>query len=135
MLPLLIQNIGRFRLSDSGITFKSHKTGKVETFQKNEFKEINWQRLPASFALRVMLDPGHLYRFMGFVESDYDKLQSYIEKTYRLELEPKEVCLKGWNWGTANFNGSVLSFDIDSKTGISGNTFTAFSYFLSLSLR
>lgn len=24
----------------------------------------------------------------------------------------KELSLKGWNWGTAKFNGSVLSFDV-----------------------
>lgn len=106
------------RLGDSGITFKSHKTGKVESISKNEFKELHWQRLSSSFALRIMLDSGQLYRFMGFMESDYDKLQTYIEKTYRLDLEPKELCLKGWNWGTANFDGNVLSFDIDSKSGM-----------------
>lgn len=28
----------------------------------------------------------------------------------------KELSLKGWNWGTAKFLGSVLSFDIGSLT-------------------
>lgn len=28
----------------------------------------------------------------------------------------KELSLKGWNWGTAKFNGSVLSFDVGSNT-------------------
>lgn len=26
------------------------------------------------------------------------------------------MSLKGWNWGTAKFNGSLLSFDIGSHT-------------------
>lgn len=28
----------------------------------------------------------------------------------------KELSLKGWNWGTAKFNGAVLSFNVGSKT-------------------
>lgn len=28
----------------------------------------------------------------------------------------KELSLKGWNWGTARFNGSVLSFDVGHHT-------------------
>lgn len=26
----------------------------------------------------------------------------------------KELAVKGWNWGSAKFNGSILSFDIGS---------------------
>ena len=26
-----------------------------------------------------------------------------------------ELCVKGWNWGEAHFQGSLLSFEIDSK--------------------
>ena len=28
----------------------------------------------------------------------------------------KQLSLKGWNWGTARFEGSVLSFDVDQHT-------------------
>lgn len=28
----------------------------------------------------------------------------------------KELSLKGWNWGTAKFNGSVLSFNVGTNT-------------------
>lgn len=28
----------------------------------------------------------------------------------------KELALKGWNWGSAKFNGSILSFDIANLT-------------------
>ncbi|XP_021934094.1 FACT complex subunit Ssrp1 isoform X2 [Zootermopsis nevadensis] len=30
----------------------------------------------------------------------------------------KELSLKGWNWGTARFNGAVLSFDVGSNTAL-----------------
>ena len=28
----------------------------------------------------------------------------------------KQLSLKGWNWGTARFEGSVLSFDVGQHT-------------------
>lgn len=28
----------------------------------------------------------------------------------------KELAIKGWNWGSAKFNGSILSFDIGNLT-------------------
>lgn len=28
----------------------------------------------------------------------------------------KELSLKGWNWGTAKFNGAVLSFNVGTNT-------------------
>lgn len=28
----------------------------------------------------------------------------------------KELAVKGWNWGSAKFNGSILSFDVGSLT-------------------
>ena len=29
-----------------------------------------------------------------------------------IALHYRELAVKGWNWGTANFNGSVLSFEV-----------------------
>lgn len=28
----------------------------------------------------------------------------------------KELAIKGWNWGSAKFNGSILSFDVGNLT-------------------
>ncbi|XP_053210278.1 FACT complex subunit Ssrp1-like [Panonychus citri] len=108
-------NIGRMKICNQSIIFKSQKTGKVEHFLKGDVDEIDWQRLPTNYSLRVALNNGSLFRFMGFQENDYDKLRKSIETNLDLSLNPKELCLKGWNWGTANFKGTVLSFDIDDK--------------------
>lgn len=104
------------KINDQGIVFKSHKTGKVEQISKSDFKEINWQRLPTNYSIRAMLNNGGIFRFMGFAESDFNKLELFIKKNFELDLIPKEMSLKGWNWGTANFIGSLLSFDVDDKT-------------------
>lgn len=56
---------------------------------------------------------GFFFRFGGFNELDFEKLSKYVEDNYRLNLKQKDICLKGYNWGQANFHGSVLSFDHD----------------------
>lgn len=43
-----------------------------------------------------------------------EKVEKYFKNNYDSELPEKELSLKGWNWGTAKFNGSVLSFDINT---------------------
>ena len=55
---------------------------------------------------------GHMYRFGGFNESDYEKLNKFFSRNYSLDLKQRDNCLRGWNWGTANFDGSVIGFDI-----------------------
>lgn len=93
--------------------FRNSKTGKVENIKSEEIKEINWQRIALEYGIRISLKNGAFFRFGGFNELDFEKLSKYVEENYRLNLKQKDTCLRGYNWGTANFNGSVLSFDHD----------------------
>lgn len=43
-------------------------------------------------------------------------MSKFFSSNYKRDLQEKEMSLKGWNWGTAKFNGSLLSFDIGSHT-------------------
>ncbi|GFY66478.1 FACT complex subunit SSRP1 [Trichonephila inaurata madagascariensis] len=107
---------GRLKLTNQTIIFKNNKTGKVDQIQSSEIESIKWQRLAAAQGLRIMLQGGNMYRFAGFAETDHDKLGKFFQTNYEKELKNKEMCLKGWNWGTAKFQGSVLSFDVDKST-------------------
>ncbi|GFQ67347.1 FACT complex subunit SSRP1 [Trichonephila clavata] len=107
---------GRLKLTNQTIIFKNNKTGKVDQIQASEIESIKWQRLAAAQGLRIMLQGGNMYRFCGFAETDHDKLGKFFQTNYEKELKNKEMCLKGWNWGTAKFQGSVLSFDVDKST-------------------
>lgn len=107
---------GRLKLTNQTIIFKNNKTGKVDQIQASEIESIKWQRLAAAQGLRIMLQGGNMYRFAGFSETDHDKLGKFFQTNYEKELKNKEMCLKGWNWGTAKFQGSVLSFDVDKST-------------------
>ncbi|GBO27768.1 FACT complex subunit Ssrp1, partial [Araneus ventricosus] len=94
---------GRLKLTNQTIIFKSNKTGKVDQIQASEIESIKWQRLAATQGLRIFLQNGTLFRFGGFNENDNDKLGKFFQTNYEKELKTKEMCLKGWNWGTAKF--------------------------------
>jgi structure-specific recognition protein 1 len=47
---------------------------------------------------------------------DQDKLAKFFKKNYDKEMLEKELSLKGWNWGTAKFLGSALSFEMGNLT-------------------
>ncbi|KAG8192979.1 hypothetical protein JTE90_028100 [Oedothorax gibbosus] len=107
---------GRLKLTNQAVIFKNSKTGKVEQIPAADVESISKQRVAATPGLRIMLNSGTMYRFTGFNETDYEKLTKFFQTNYEKELKSKELCLKGWNWGTAKFLGSVLSFDVDKST-------------------
>ncbi|KAK4874995.1 hypothetical protein RN001_011417 [Aquatica leii] len=107
---------GKIKMTDQSIIFKNSKTGKVEQFQASEMDLVNFQNFVGSWGLRIFLKNGVLHRFAGFKEGEKDKIAKFFTSTYKKETLEKELSLKGWNWGTAKFNGSVLGFDIGEKT-------------------
>ena len=107
---------GRFKANPQGIVFKNSKTGKLDQIAGNDITSACWQRLAASPGIRVATKSGGFYRFGGFGENDAEKFQSFFREHYSVNLRERDLCLKGWNWGLANFQGSVLNFDIDKTT-------------------
>lgn len=103
-------------MTDQGIAFKNSKTGKVEQLQANDLDVVNFQNFGTTWGLRIFLKNGTLHRFAGFKDSDKEKIAKFFSATYHKDTLEKELSLKGWNWGTAKFNGAVLSFDIGDKT-------------------
>ncbi|XP_075168191.1 structure specific recognition protein [Haematobia irritans] len=106
---------GRLKLSEQNIVFKNNKTGKVEQISSDDIDLINSQKFVGNWGIRIFTKSGNLHRFVGFKDSENEKLAKFVKKAYNQDMVEKEMCVKGWNWGTANFKGSVLSFDKDSK--------------------
>lgn len=77
---------------------------------------VNYQKFIGTWGLRIFLKNGTLHRFKGFKESDQEKIAKFFSVNYKKDMLEKELSLKGWNWGTARFNGSVLSFDVGHHT-------------------
>lgn len=107
---------GRLKMTNQGVVFKNSKTGKVEQVQGSEMESISWQRLGAGYGLRIMMKTGGMYRFGGFQDDEQERLAKFFQHHFELPLASRELCLKGWNWGTARFEGSVLSFDVDKNS-------------------
>jgi structure-specific recognition protein 1 len=72
-------------------------------------------RFVGHFGLRLFLKNGSLHRFSGF-KDDEKKIAEFFKTHYKLEMLEKELSMRGWNWGSVNFKGDVLSFNIGEKT-------------------
>ncbi|KAG8240393.1 hypothetical protein J437_LFUL002536 [Ladona fulva] len=107
---------GKLKLTDQHLIFKNSKTGKVEQLNGSDIDTVHWQRLVGAWGLRISFKNGALHRFGGLRESEQEKIAKFFLANYKKELVEKELSLKGWNWGTAKFHGSVLSFDVSHLT-------------------
>lgn len=45
-------------------------------------------------------------------KQERERLWKFFDTSYKLELSDRDLSVKGWNWGTANFAGSVLGFEV-----------------------
>lgn len=107
---------GRLKLTEQSISFKNNRTGKVDQLSASDLDLCNWQKLVGAWGLRLFLKNGSLHRFCGFKESELDKIAKFFKSKYSQDLLEKELSVKGWNWGTAKFTGSILSFDVNNLT-------------------
>lgn len=104
---------GRLKLTDKELQFKpSEKGRKGENVAKDDIEMVNWQRLAGSWGIRIFTGDGKLHRFAGFKEAERERLAKFFTQTYGKDMLDRELSVKGWNWGTANFNGSALSFEV-----------------------
>ncbi|XP_063364423.1 FACT complex subunit Ssrp1 [Cydia amplana] len=107
---------GRLKMTDQNIIFKNSKTGKVEQISSNDIELVNFQKFVGSWGLRIFMKNGTLHRYGGFREGEQEKVAKFFKSNYNKDMLEKELSLKGWNWGTAKFNGAVLSFNVGSNT-------------------
>ncbi|XP_029174781.1 FACT complex subunit Ssrp1 [Nylanderia fulva] len=107
---------GRLKLTDQHLIFKNQKTGKVEQISASDMEMVNFQKFIGTWGLRIFLKSGTLHRFKGFKEADQEKIAKFFSVNYKKDMLEKELSLKGWNWGTAKFMGSILSFDVGHHT-------------------
>uniref|UniRef100_W5MP26 FACT complex subunit SSRP1 n=1 Tax=Lepisosteus oculatus TaxID=7918 RepID=W5MP26_LEPOC len=57
----------------------------------------------------MFINPGAIWT------KDFEKISEYFKNNYRVELMEKDLCVKGWNWGTAKFGGPLLSFEVSDS--------------------
>ncbi|KAI8783219.1 FACT complex subunit SSRP1 [Biomphalaria glabrata] len=109
-------NPGRLKLQRNSVIFKNVKTGKVDQFQSSDIDKVQWLKRARGFCLKFVLNSGAggIHRYDGFKEAEFDKLAKFISSYYSISLEKVDMSLKGWNWGTADFEGNALNFKVDN---------------------
>ncbi|XP_076150057.1 FACT complex subunit SSRP1 [Alosa pseudoharengus] len=105
-------NDGRLRFSKQTVVYKNSKTGKVDSIAVPELTQAQWRRVCLGNGIKLITSTGHVYKYDGFRDSDFEKIQEYFKVNYKVELTDKDLCVKGWNWGTAKFGGPLLSFEM-----------------------
>ncbi|KAL8589458.1 hypothetical protein ACOMHN_061669 [Nucella lapillus] len=106
-------NPGRLKLQRNSVIFKNSKTGKVDQFQTSELQKSLWLKRARGHCLKMVLKTGHIHRYDGFKEADFEKLNKFLEDFYEVSLEKVDMSIKGWNWGLARFEGNSLNFETD----------------------
>ncbi|XP_047210521.1 FACT complex subunit SSRP1a isoform X2 [Girardinichthys multiradiatus] len=109
-------NDGRLRFSKQNVVYKSNKTGKVDSIPAGELNLAQWRRVCLGHGIKLGTSTGHIYKYDGFRDTDFDKISEFFKVNYKLELSEKDLSVKGWNWGTAKFSGPQLSFDVNDNT-------------------
>jgi len=103
---------GLLKLTDEKIQFTHNKSGKKESVKAEEVEMVNWQRLAGGWGIRMFTKEGNLHRYAGFKEAERERVAKHFSTNYNLDMLDRELSVKGWNWGSASFNGNVLSFEV-----------------------
>ncbi|XP_027865166.1 FACT complex subunit SSRP1a isoform X1 [Xiphophorus couchianus] len=109
-------NDGRLRFSKQNVVYKNNKTGKVDSIPAGELNQAQWRRVCLGHGIKLGTSTGHVYKYDGFRDTDFEKLSEFFKSNYKMDLSEKDMSVKGWNWGTAKFSGPLLSFDINDHT-------------------
>jgi len=103
---------GHLKMTEEKIMFHHSKTGRKDTLVAGDIDIVNWQRIAGVWGIRIFTKDGQLHRFAGFKEAERDRVAKHFSTSYNLEMLDRELSVKGWNWGSASFNGSVLNFEV-----------------------
>jgi len=103
---------GLLKLSDSEVIFKHGKTGRKDVVKADDIELVNWQRLAGAWGIRIFTKDGELHRFAGFKEGERERIANHFTNRFQLDMLDRELSVKGWNWGVANFSGGVIQFEV-----------------------
>lgn len=103
---------GHLKITDEKVVFVHSKSGRKDTLKGADIEMVNWQRLAGVWGIRMFTKDGALHRFAGFKEPERERIAKHFNTNFSLDMLDRELSVKGWNWGVANFNGSVLNFEV-----------------------
>ena len=108
-------SFGRLRFHPKALMFKTQKSGKIEQFSSTDISEVHWMRASRGYQVLVITNNNNIMKFVGLDEKNKDQIKRFIKDNYDASFVEKEPFVKGWNWGSTEFNGPLMEFHNDQK--------------------
>ncbi|CAG8497778.1 3382_t:CDS:2 [Ambispora gerdemannii] len=106
----------RIFLYIEGLGWKTTLEDTILTVPTEDFKKMQWIHVARNYQLRIQRKNSDALKFDGFLKDvsglasvelrnliDFDTLGELIKSNYQLNLEIKELGVKGWNWDKTYF--------------------------------
>ncbi|KAI9321252.1 hypothetical protein BX666DRAFT_1900156 [Dichotomocladium elegans] len=107
-------DVGRFRLAQNGIGWRS-SNNQTTVIPATDLKRASWSRAARGYQVRIVLKDNTIHKFDGFHVDNFDELKDAMKMYYKIQVEARELSVRGWNWGTTDFQGSNLLFNVSNK--------------------
>eukprot|EP00250_Pteridium_aquilinum_P013650 c21482_g1_i1 orf=159-1715(+) len=108
-------NSGQLKIYSGGFLWRKAGGGKVVEVSKADVSSLSWTRVPRGYQLGVRLKAGSNVKFNGFKEQDVSTLSSFMSTNLGVVPEDKPLSVSGRNWGQADLDGNMLSFEVGGK--------------------
>lgn len=115
---------GQVRMSESGLGWKA--TEKLQggsaanvsepfLLPANELLSAQWSRGAKGYMLRIQTKTNSTVQLDGFDAESFNSLKNALSNTLDLNLEHREHSMRGWNWGSTDFERNELVFNVGSR--------------------
>ncbi|KAJ3020410.1 FACT complex subunit [Thoreauomyces humboldtii] len=106
--------MGKLKIAEAGIGWKNSVTGKIHAVPADDIHKLSWQRCARDYQLRVQTNDGDVLKFDNLPKELYESIAPLTKNFYSKILERKEISLKGWNWGSVEFQGNQMGFNVSN---------------------
>eukprot|EP00271_Cylindrocystis_brebissonii_P023257 TRINITY_DN9551_c0_g1_i1.p1 TRINITY_DN9551_c0_g1~~TRINITY_DN9551_c0_g1_i1.p1 ORF type:complete len:703 (+),score=221.90 TRINITY_DN9551_c0_g1_i1:239-2347(+) len=108
-------NPGQLKVHPDGFVWRKTGGGKTVEVPRGEISNVTWMRVPKGYQLAVRLKAGVKVKFNGFREQDVKDLTPFLKDNLSQAPKQKEFAVSGRNWGDAEIDGNMLSFNVGTK--------------------
>ncbi|ODN86799.1 FACT complex subunit POB3 [Cryptococcus wingfieldii CBS 7118] len=112
--------LGKLRFNPVGFGWKAYQSedNNPETYTGTDIRHATFFRVARSYQLRLTMRNAERPRitYDGFPHGELDKLKRTLQEYFDINIETKDISLKGWNWGEAQVQGNDLAFQVQGKT-------------------
>ena len=81
-------------------------------------------RASRGYQLLVLTNNNEIAKFVGFEEKSKDQIKKFIKDYYEATFVEKEPFVKGWNWGSVDFNGKYKNCNLNCCDSKNNNVFS-----------